>query len=97
MTVRELQLELARLNPDDEVRVTISGTFAPLGGLTPVPQAEYIVLRATGKLAKSDRFTIDEEGIIGHLTSLGLTNEAIGEVLDRPAESIKRKRKALGF
>lgn len=97
MTVRELQLELAKLNPGDEVRITINGSFARVGGVTPVPKADYVVVRGIGKLAKNDRFTVDEEGIIGHLTSLGLTNEAIGEVLGRPAESIKRKRKALGF
>jgi hypothetical protein len=97
MTVRELQLELAELNPGDEVWITINGSFARVGGVTPVPKADYVVVRGIGKLAKNDRFTVDEEGIIGHLTSLGLTNEAIGEVLGRPAESIKRKRKALGF
>jgi hypothetical protein len=97
MTVAELQAELARLNPDEEVWVTITGAFAPVGRLTAVPKAAYVVLRGAGKVPKTDRFTVDEEGILGHLSSLGLTNEAIAEVLDRPAESVKRKRKALGF
>lgn len=96
MTVAELQAELVRLNPDENVLMAINGTFVPVGRLTAVQKAGYVVLRPTGKLAKSDRFTVGEEGILGHLAGLGLTNEAIAEVLDRPVESVKRKRKALG-
>jgi hypothetical protein len=62
MTIAELQAELARLNPDEEVWVTITGTFAPVGRLTAVPKAAYVFLRETDKVPKTDCFTVDEEG-----------------------------------
>jgi hypothetical protein len=67
----------------------INGVFVPVGSLTAVPKAGYVLLRATGRIATTDRFTVAEVGILGHLSGLGLTNEAIAEALERPASSGK--------
>ncbi len=97
MTVGELQVELAKLDPEVKVSVLLNGSIAPVIGVTAVPGASFMLLRGHGKGQKSKNFTVNEEGLIGHLVHLGFTDEQIGEVLERPAQSVERKRKALGL
>src|SRR5262245_35179846 len=97
MNVGELQAELARLDAKWDVMIAVDGTFAPVVGVTVAPDASFIVVRGKGKMQQSKRFSIEEEGVIGHLARLGVSDIQIGEVLGRPAESVKRKRQALGF
>jgi hypothetical protein len=96
MTVGALQTELAKLEPQAGLMLAVNGIFVPVIGVTGAGGTTFAVIRGKGKLNQSSRFTIDEEGLLGHLARLGVSDEEIGEVLGRPAHSIKRKRKALG-
>jgi hypothetical protein len=97
MTVGQLQAELAKVDSAIELRIAVDGTFAPLVGVTAVAGSPFVVLRGQGKTQQSPRFTIHEEGVLGKLATLGLSDEEIGQVLGRPAQSVERKRKALGL
>jgi hypothetical protein len=97
MTVREMAATLANVDPEHTVMIAVDGTFAPVVGVTAGSGASFVVIRGQGKMQQSKRFTIAEEGVIGHLAHIGVSDEEIGEVLGRPSESVKRKRKALGF
>jgi hypothetical protein len=69
----------------------------PIVGVTAVSGSTYVLLRGKGKKQEGTRFTIQEDGVIGHLTHLGLSDDAIGEVLARSPESVERNGKAFGF
>jgi hypothetical protein len=98
MTVGELQAALAKLDSEHNIMIALNGSFVPLIGVTAAAAGtNFVVIRGKGKIQQSKRFSIDEEGIIGHLARLGLSDDEIGEVLGRPSDSVKRKRKALGF
>jgi hypothetical protein len=81
MTVGELQAELAKMNAQDGLMIAVNGTFVPVVGVTAAAGTSFVVLRGKGKLQQSSRFTIDEEGILGHLARIGLSDDQIGEVL----------------
>ena len=98
MTVGELRAKLDKLNSENDVMIALNGSFVPLIGVTAAgPGTNFVVIRGKGKLQPSKRFSIDEEGIIGHLARLDLNDNEGGEVLGRPGASVKRKRRALGF
>jgi hypothetical protein len=97
MTVGELQARLAKLDPGADVLTAINGAFAPVVGVASASGAAFVVLRGKGSQQESPRFSIGEEGVIGCLARLGVSDEEIAEVLGRPADSVKRKRKALGL
>ena len=77
--------------------IAVNGTFKPVIGVTAVSGSSFVVIRGKGKTQLSKRFSIDEEGIIGHLVGLGLTDGELAEILGRPAASVAKKRKALGY
>jgi hypothetical protein len=97
MNVGELRGALSSLDAQQDVMIAVDGTFAPVVGVTAASGASFIVVRGQGKMQESKRFTIGEEGVIGHLARLGVSDDEIGEVLGRPSESVKRKRQSLGF
>lgn len=97
MTVGELQKVLAGLDAQQEVMIAVNGNFSPVVGVTAASGASFIVVRGQGVVQQSKRFSVQEEGVIGHLTHLGVSNDEIGEVLGRTADSVKRKRKSLGL
>lgn len=95
MTIGELRAKLETLHPDLIVNIALNGSFVPLIGVHSAgPGTNFVVLRGKGKIQGSKRFSIDEEGVLRHLANAGFDDSQIGEVLGRPAESIKRKRKA---
>ena len=96
MTVGELRANLASLHSDLIVNIALNGSFVPVIGVHSAgPGTNFIVIRGKGKIQRSKRYSLDEEGVLGHLVSAGFDDNQIGEVLGRPAPSIARKRKAL--
>jgi hypothetical protein len=59
--------------------------------------ADFVLLRGKDTMPQSKKFSINEQGLIGHLIRLGFDNERIGQVLGRSSESVKGARKKLGF
>ena len=99
ITVGDLQAQLAKLDTTAEVLIAVNGNLAPAVGVSAATGSSLIVIRGRGKLPKSARagYSVGEEVVIGNLVPLGASDAEIGEVLGRPADSVKRKRKALGF
>jgi hypothetical protein len=97
MTVGDLRAALAHADPQLDLRIAVDGTFAPVVGVSAVAGSPFVVLRGLGKTQQSPRFSIQEEGVLGKLVTLGLSDEEIGQVLGRPPQSVERKRKALGL
>jgi hypothetical protein len=97
MTVGELLGQLSKVDSETTAMIAVNGVFVPVVGVTAVAGSSFAVLRGKGKTQQSNRFTIDEEGVLGHLARLGLDDKEISEILGRPSESVKKKRKALGL
>lgn len=97
MTVGDLRAQLATLDSQLDTVVILNGTIAPAIEVLVVPGAEFIVIRGKGTSPPPRKFTINEEGIIGRLARLGLSDEKVAEVLGRPTRSVAQKRRALGF
>jgi hypothetical protein len=97
MTAGNLQAELAKIGSEAEVMIAVNGTFVPIDGVNCVSEASLVVIRGKGKAPPSLRFTVGEDGVIGHLTHLGLADDEIAVILGRPAKSVERRRKTLGL
>jgi len=97
LTVGNLQALLAKVDTQADVLIAVNGTYAPLLGVVSASGTPFIVLRGKGKHQPSPRFFVEKEGVIGRLVRLGVSDEEIGEVLGRPTDSVKRKRKTLGI
>jgi hypothetical protein len=97
MTIGDLRAQLAKLESSHEAVVVLNGTLSPIIEVLAVPGAEFIVIRGKGTAPPPRKFTVSEEGVIGHLVRLGFGDEKIGEVLGRAPKSIAQKRKALGI
>jgi hypothetical protein len=97
MNVHDLQRELAAADPEAEIVLAANCALLPVTGITSVPGKRTVVIRGRSKDKYNQRFTTEEDGVIGHLRMLGLADDMIGEVLGRDAESIKGRRKRLGL
>jgi hypothetical protein len=97
MTVGDLRAELAQLDANASVMIAVNRNFVHVVGVTATRGTPFAVIRGKGKMVQSKVFSIDEEGILGHLARLGLGDKEIGEVLGRPPKAVAQKRKALGL
>jgi len=95
-TVGALRAELANLDAGLDIRIVVNGHVVPVAGVVSNPGSPFAVVRGKGKPQPGNRYTIDEDGVLGLLAEFGLTDQQIGEVLSRSPDSIRRKRKTLG-
>lgn len=96
MTVGELRANLASLHSDLIVNIALNGSFVPVIGVHSAgPGTNFIVIRGKGKIQGSKRFSLDEEGVLGHLVHAGFDDNQISDVLGRSVKIIALKRKAL--
>lgn len=97
MKVGDLREALAKLDSQLEVRVALDGSFVPVIEVAAFAGTDFVLIRGKGKTPQSTKYSIQEQGLIGHLVRLGFDNEKIGEVLGRPTKSVAGARKRLGF
>jgi hypothetical protein len=97
MTVGDLRAELAKLHSDLDAVIILNGSLSPVIEVLAVPGADFVVIRGKRAGPPPRKFTINEEGVVGHLVRIGLSNEKIGEILGRPTKAVVQKRKTLGF
>lgn len=97
MTAGQLLADLMKVDPQLDLLVAVGGEFVPLHGIAFAPGSPYGVIHGHGKRISGARFTIDEQGVLGKLAGVGLTDEQIGNIMGRPTDAIKRKRKAMGL
>jgi hypothetical protein len=95
MKVADLQARLTKLGPTLDLMIALHGDFVPVVDVTSASGACYAVIRGRGKPQRSPRFSIQEDGIIGQLVSMGMSDEDIAVVLGRPAAGVKRRKKHL--
>ena len=97
MTTKDLQRELGAVDPAADVVLAANGALVPVTGITFVPGKSVFIIRGRSKSKFNQRFTIEEDGVVGHLRMLGFSDEMIGEVLGREPDSVKGRRKRLGL
>lgn len=97
MTVADLRSALAEMDADREVLITFGGEFVPVVGVTAKPGLSFVLVRGMNKGELPKRFTINEDGLIGHLSTGGMDDNGIAEILGRSHDAVKRRRKALGY
>jgi hypothetical protein len=97
MTVGELRELLAKLDSQLKVEVALNGSFVPVIEVAAYGGTDFILIRGKGKTPQAPKYSIQEQGLIGHLVRLGFDNDKIGEVLGRTTKSVEGARKRLGF
>lgn len=97
MTVGDLRDALAKLDSQQNVLMSLEGSFVPIAEVAAFNGADFILLRGVSNTEQPKKFTVQEQGMIGHLVRLGFDNEKIGKVLGRPSKNVQAARKRLGF
>jgi hypothetical protein len=97
MTVGDLREALATLDPQQNLLIALDGSFVPIAEVATFHGTDFSLLRGVSKIPQPKKFTVQEQGMIGHLVRLGFDNIRIGHVLGRPSKSVQASRKKLGF
>ena len=97
MTVDDLREVLAKLDSQTNVMIAFDGSIVPVAEVAAFDGADFILIRGSRSTPQSKKFTMQEQGFIGHLVRLGFDNDKIGEVLIRSSKSVQQARKKLGF
>jgi hypothetical protein len=97
MKVQDIQRELRAVDPIADVILAANGALVPVTGITFVPNKTMVVIRGRSKVKSNRRFTMEEDGVIGHLGTSGFIDETIGEVLGRDSDAVEVRRKRLGL
>ena len=96
MTVGDLREALAKLDSQLTVEIAFDGSFVPVVDVEMFEGTDFVLLRSK-TMNLPTKYTIHEQGLIGHLVRLGFDNEKIGKVLGRPTKSVQGVRKRHGF
>ncbi|MFL5328960.1 MAG: hypothetical protein ACJ8C4_08580 [Gemmataceae bacterium] len=97
MTVGDLREALAQLDASKNANVMLHGFCVPIMNVTNPEGAEFVVIRGKNTGAWNEKFTTNEDGLIGHLLNRGFDSQRIGEVLGRTKAAVAKRRKKLGF
>jgi len=93
--VGRLTEALASVPDDAAVMLIFEDVLRNAVGVTVAPNVGIAVIRSLGQTRLHKCFSVVEDGLIGGLSAKGISDEEIGELLDRPPDSIKRRRKTL--
>jgi hypothetical protein len=92
MKCYELIRLLANLPPDCDIKVAVDGQFERVSGVAALKDGSMGIVRLENR-GPPGRVTIQEEGLIGHMIKLGLSNDEMADFLQRPVIAIERFRK----
>ena len=95
--VGELRKALANAPDDAAVMLIYEGAMRHAVGVTVAPNGAVAVIRSHGNPRQSKHFSVVEDGLIGGFNAMGMSDELIAEVLERSAESIKKRKKTIGL
>lgn len=95
LSVGDLRKSIAELPDDAAVMVVYDGRMRHAAGVTISVQGSVAVLRSYINSRNTRKYTTAEDGLIGGLAEIGMTDEQISTLLDRPLHSIQRRKKAL--
>jgi hypothetical protein len=85
------------VSDDAAVMLIFEGVLRHAVGVTVAPNGGIAVIRSHRQTRPHKRYSEVEDGLIGGLSAMGMSDEAIAELLDRPPDSIKRRRKSIGL
>ncbi|MBX9679036.1 MAG: hypothetical protein K2X38_09760 [Gemmataceae bacterium] len=97
MKASELISLLAEVDPQSEVLLSLNSIILPASEMVAIRDADFIVLRSKRTEKGVRRFTVAEDGLIGHMVRLRITEDEMAKALDRPVRAVKTRRKHLGF
>ena len=97
MNVGELREALASVPDDAAVMLMFENVLRHAVGVTVAPNGGFAVIRNQGQSRPYKHYSVAEDGLIGGLSAMGMSNEAIAELLERTSESIRRRKKSIGL
>jgi hypothetical protein len=96
MTVGELREALASVPDDAAVMLIFEDVLRHAVGVTVAPNGAIAVIRNRGQ-SRYKHYSVAEDGLIGGLSAMGMSNEAIAELLERTSDSIRKRKKSIGL
>ena len=97
LTIGELRKAITNTPDDATVMLVYEGVLRHAIGITVAPNGAVAVVRGSGNPRKSKHFNTIEDGLIGGLNAMGMSDESISELLERSVDSIKKRKKAIGL
>lgn len=97
LTVGELRDALEGMPDTATVHLIFNGVLRNAAGVTVEPKGGITVIRSHGQMKPYKRYSVAEDGLIGGLNAMGMSDETIAELIDRTPESVKRRRKSIGL
>jgi len=96
MTAGKLRSQLEGLADDAAIMMLFEGDVIYAENFVVAPTGQFAILR--GKDARhGKRFSVAEDGLIGGLTSMGVSDAAIADFVNRSPDSIKKRKKEIGL
>ena len=97
MTVGKLKEQLNGVSEDTALYVLVDGAVTPLVSITIAEKGSLAFMRGKGKGHRSRSYTSTEDGLIGGLNAMGISDARIAELLDRTERSVKQRMKRIGL
>jgi hypothetical protein len=97
MNVGKLREELAGLPDDADIMLLFEGTPRYVDQVKVFKQGNILMIRAKGGLRKSKPYSLAEDGLINALAAMSISDEDIANLLDRPLDGLKKRKKQLGY
>ena len=99
MSVTAGQIRKALADTPDEATVMLihEGSMRHAASLKVAPNGKIVVIRSSGNPRQSKHFSVAEDGLIGGFHAMGMPDDKSADLLERPVDSIKRRKKALGL
>ena len=97
LTVGELRQAIADSPDDATVMMIHEGRMCNVVATKCAPNGKVAVIRSKGNTRQSKPFSVAEDGLIGGLLAMGMSDESTAELLERSVSSIKRRKKTIGL
>jgi hypothetical protein len=78
LTIGELRKAIADLPDDASLMLVFEGALRHAAGITVAPNGEVAVIRTQGNSRQSAKFSVVEDGLIGGMDAMGMSNEYRG-------------------
>lgn len=97
LKVGELRKVIAHAPDDASVMLIHEGVMGYAIGIDIAPNGAVAIIRSRGNPRQSKHFSVAEDGVIGGLNAMGLSDESIAKLMERSVDSIKRRMKSIGL
>ena len=97
ITVGQLREKLLDVSEDVPIMLLFEGNVTSAATVAVAPNGAFAIIRGKGEPRKAKHFSTTEDGLIGGLVTQGLPDEVIADLFERPVDSVKKRKKQLGF